>query len=368
MAAAPAPATAPIRRLRNRATSEQRSFDVHLANNTPLSVGRPPNAPAPLPHNAVPTAGWAGMGACNDRANHNLAPANDCSDAINNQYGAALAAVGGGLPNPVSNGNDPRRCPRGPPAFGHHAAGFTVCMFCAIDTRNQPWSTQIEADVSALPQDLPAPAAVAGRARQNLLAAPIYSSFLTHLCSICERDELILLRDRLNGFIPWHLSLFINRTEGHPFGPYPYVTCTCLEYWARDTDLNTEVGIQHRQVEACDKHDEMLIMRAQNDKWLRETRRHPNNPTVVTRASRQLIRGRGTRGVYRACRCGRELRYHANQDFQVYMCLGCEGVVHNVAPVQAMAGPNQPNATTRRSTRRFLERDDIKLRRRRVGE
>lgn len=79
-----------------------------------------------------------------------------------------------------------------------------------------------------------------------------------------------------------------------------------------------------------ERHYELLIVRQQNDKWLREIGRDKTG-RLVRRVHPNRTKGRATKGIFRACRCGAEINFTARRrrtGVQVLMCLGCEGVVH----------------------------------------
>lgn len=68
-------------------------------------------------------------------------------------------------------------------------------------------------------------------------------------------------------------------------------------------------------------------------------------------ASGPLMARRVRNGQYRACRCGMEIKYDTKRPVpEVYMCLGCEGVLHvgAYAGVGALAGVAAVPAAVRR--------------------
>ena len=265
---------------------------------------------------------------------------------------------------PVPPALPQRTCP-GAPGQTNHAGVYTVCHYCIADIRNQTWSTAIRDDVITIPGRLPQSGV--GQPAQPLAVGPgaptAYTRFLTHLCGKCENDEIFLLRERVRN-APTATPATL-QTEGRGIGVvWPFVTCTCLNEWASGTDWNSDLCIRCRQDQACTKHNELLIMRQQNDKWLREIGRRSLTTRVVRfneniKADRDRMQNRRTRGAYRACRCGDEVKYQARLHPLVYMCLGCEGVVH----VLTSATLDGEDRGTRRYNSRSSANADMRLRR-----
>lgn len=347
--------------LNANATAAGLAFDVPLANNTRLLVGRPPTFQAQNPHNAPPPAPFTAppYPNCNDKPHHLNPPGtNPCLSAAN-PLGVLPAA---GFVFPVEAGNDLRNCAIAGPL---HGAGFQVCRHCLHDIRNQPWSQMIFNDVAAPAGDLP-PVAVVPQPLTAPAGAPVWKRFLTHLCLSCERQELLLLRDRADGPAVPLPDVTRTRRGYTEADQWPYVTCICLERWHEHTDQTNgpeEVCIRHRHRRSCERHDEQLIMRNQNDKWLRETKKDVNNPQGIIRLHLnrpghiRIMAARRNKGYYRACRCGAEPK--TRSPALVWMCLGCEGVVHATPPpapglpftLPAVGRHGWPCMTTRRTTR-----------------
>lgn len=394
--AAPAPANPQIAGLLATANGLGLEFDVAHANNTQATPGGPASA-APLiansPHNApppIPIAGPAGfvpialLPPCNDRAHHSTTGATPPCLGPNNLR--PVIGPGAVLPFPIQQfGPDLRTCAIGGPL---HPGGYVVCLHCIRDIRSQAWSQAILVDVSAEPPDLPPPIprpqpmTPIAAAAHAAAGAPLWTTFMTHLCLSCEREEILLLFQRTLGPAPPARTLPTRRPNRRP---WPFTTCTCLEIWHEHVDPafpGQEVCIRHRYQNACEKHDELLIIRNQNDKWLRETARDRNNPNRIIRlrrnniGHRNIMNGRANRSSFRACRCGAEPRTGVPQ---VWMCLGCEGVIHNVpvaappppgglpppaAPLPAFVlPPGFPTVRTRRTQRTILTANPFPLRR-----
>lgn len=88
--------------------------------------------------------------------------------------------------------------------------------------------------------------------------------------------------------------------------------------------------------------DERLIMRQQNDLWLRT--KSVNSQGRIVDASRRRIAKRQASGAFRMCRCGQEIESRGRgarawTPPEVYMCLGCEGVTHVGPYVNTGANP-----------------------------
>lgn len=359
--AAPAPATVLVASLANAAATAQPQlhFDVALANNTQLTVGRPGPPPAApnhctIAHNAPPPAPGPGgfippppFPPCSDRAHH-LTTANT-GPCLSTIFNPGLAAFpGAGLSFPVQAGTDVRLCAIPGPL---HLPPYAVCLHCVRNIRRQRWSRAIWRDITVPPADLPRP--MPTPQPMTLAAAPpgfaVWTKFMTHLCESCEREEMLILYQRAanpaapNDAVP-------TRRGYSACQQWPYVTCTCLQIWHEDTDPSFpgngfEVCIRHRHRRACERHDKLLIIRNQNDKWLRETAKDRNNPNRIIRLRHNnighlnIMNGRANRGSFRACRCGAEPRTGLPR---VWMCLGCEGVIHNVVIPPVPPGPGPP--------------------------
>lgn len=382
--AAPAPATGLIAGLAATAAAAALDFDIALANNTQLTEGRPLPPPAPAtqanrPHNAPPPAPIAGIGpmplafypACTDRVHHRITAATGACLSPQNLGPVAV------LRFPVQLGADVRTCAIVDPL---HPGGFLVCVHCLQDTHRQRWSRAIYRDVTVLPANLP-PAAPTPQPLTFATAPPgiaVWKKFMTHLCLSCEREEMLLLASRTVALPRAPATVLPTRRGYNVNEEWPYVTCTCLSAWHDHADFAApgwEVCIRHRQRMACEQHDERLIIRNQNDKWLRESAKDPNNPRRIIRlrhnniAHWNIMNARAASGTYRACRCGAEPRQGVPQ---VWMCLGCEGVIHN-APVPAagifapfMLPPGFPTVRTRRTQRTLRSISNFPLRRARA--
>lgn len=180
-----------------------------------------------------------------------------------------------------------------------------------------------------------------------------WRGFLTHLCRRCESMELVLLQARLAGTAPQAIETVRNQTDAHTHD-WPFVTCTCIDAWGRECDPVFDLCIRHRYQEACETHEDLLIVRQQNDDWLRKIgmvngRLRMLDPAVATQ--RHKMERRVARGTPRACRCGMdidEFQPVGNHVPRVFLCLGCEGVVHNVLRPNVPVFPaNARNAWTR---------------------
>lgn len=383
--AAPVPATPLIAWLQAVATANGKSFDVALANQSPdmATRGGPPNPPAPLayPPPQGPPAFPPPPGplpACSDRQHHNAAGPG-ASPCLSLMY------------NPQPHNAWPTRIIPTEVTCQHigqvrglwHGHQYNVCRNCLNNIWRQPWAIAIWADVIREP---PAIARGNPRVPQPLIAppgaaGPAWTRFMTRMCPECENFEMKVLQDNWNGMpgtMPAGAMIMTQRGESQS-GPgpwagfaapaylqpggdcWPFVTCTCLQKWHENCTMASDVCIRHRHREACAKHEELLIIRAQNDQWLRELTRQNGQ---ARKATPTATGNRARDGIYRACRCGRDIKRRNRP--RVYQCLGCEGVIHLDVPVPlpntAMPLPRGlPNAVTRHHTQD--EPEDWRLRR-----
>lgn len=330
-----------------------RSFNLLLANRSPDAVGRPPAAAAALLYTAPgpaplgPPAPVVILPICHDRFNHSIGPAaGPCLSVAHNPVPAIVSQRPSVLPVATTE----VQCHHiGRIANIFHGVGFTVCRNCLNDIWAQPWAVEIRANVTRAPPALPAaPGGPQHPAVQHLTAhdaaqaggGNVYRDFMTRMCKRCEDEEIRILVGLLNG-LPTGMTVipggaFVTTKRSNlPTDRWPYVTCTCLEKYHENCTVNTDVCIQHRHREACAKHDELLIIRAQNDDWLRNLMR--NRHGQVQQASGPARAGRIRSGLYRACRCGHDPSRTATP--RVYQCLGCEGVIHMVVPPAPGGGP-----------------------------
>ena len=193
-------------------------------------------------------------------------------------------------------------------------------MMCIEQQEDQAWYRTIQDDVRTAPT---IPLAI----NQNIATL---RQFLTPLCRTCEIKERLLLDRRLPGAVnpappPQGRGVAMGQVR-----PFPHTTCTCLFDLIQDVAPARTYCVRDRYRMATSAHNRLLTIRQQNDQWLRETARDPNNPTRLIRLSDKKIRARERRGVFRGCRCGAEIekgtRRHPRVP-EVGMCLGCEGVV-----------------------------------------
>ncbi|TKA67266.1 hypothetical protein B0A55_09418 [Friedmanniomyces simplex] len=214
----------------------------------------------------------------------------------------------------------------------------------ALANQRQPFFTDIKFDVLTPPG---LPIASGGPVTQQELqdvaatatapAVPAWRRFLTFLCQSFQFEEQALLqarRTRITNLllIPGNLPNW--QFFRPPPNGFPESTCTCLAWL--EGPLNMVYCIDCRQHRACTRHDSRLMVRQQNDAWLRRIDRGPNG---LKFAHKNKINGRRNRGVFRACRCGAEVLFNGHWSPQVFLCMGCEGVFHlahyagtNVAP------------------------------------
>lgn len=359
--------------LRNTAWAQGLHFDVALANNSPGTAGRPPAAAAPNPHTAphyhIPRPM---LPDCDDYPHH--------QPTLNPCYSVMHGGVIGLAPTPAVhwpasiNLPDPifrqYQCFHTVNVAGiNHGPGFWICVICLNDQWSQPWSVGIFANVTAAPPALPRQPVAPGTVQPQYLTAAQAAAagapganatcdFMTRLCGTCETQEILLLKRRhdapLAGALPPnHFPGMHTRTRrgGAAHQEWPYVTCTCLEVWHEHCNAGVNVCVQHRHRLACEKHDELLIMRAQNDNWLRKIERVPGGG--IRACSAAVTRQRARLGTFRACRCGARItRLRGARVPRVYQCLGCEGVIHvttrpPAVPRRLPLPPGVPNLSTR---------------------
>lgn len=368
----PVPARPMIAWLHAIAVGANRHFDIALANDTPTSEDGPPTQPDTVGYHNRP--GWAPAGPfpqCDDRPYHHppAAPAlpDHCFQAVYdttvNEWPTRLDAV-----TPQIN------CQHIGMVRGlMHAQPYMVCRNCLNNIWRQTWAIAIWNEVTQTPVTNPAPPQPVTITEAGPGGNP-YRQFMTLLCRACEVQEIKRLQTNWNtmiagggnppfgivvvtargpslaGLMPFAAGGFVHAAPGGA-DSWPHVTCKCLEKWHESCGNGSDVCIRHRQREACVKHDELLIVRAQNDKWLRETEAVPHQPGQIRKARPATIRSRARRGIFRACRCGREPTM-GGRPVRVYQCLGCEGVIHwsmarppGIMPMQLPAG--LPNADTR---------------------
>lgn len=271
--AAPAPANPRIARVQARELAAGREFDVGLANRAPRPVGGAPappsvnawNGPAPMmtPQNVAPANGQA---YCNDRRFHhgppNVVPpgANLCSSLFN--------------PTPLPLLAPPHRYRRRNCVHTSHAAAFDICTYCIDHTATQPWFQAITNEVNVR----------ASRPTANQ-QQPInhWRRFLTYLCDECELHEKRVWREaHTTGNLPVNAHLMTGPQRNNA----PLNTCICTWRLTRPTSavnqgLNDDLCLRHRHQGATTKHYENLIIRQQNDQWLREIGWDPHSGRLV---------------------------------------------------------------------------------------
>ena len=343
----PLGANTTILRLQATAVTAGLYFDLNTAtHHTPLAAGGLPGNPAaqipwtgpPVRSDALP----AMHGYCPDRPHHSNASvpavAHPCSSHLN--------------PVPRDPFNIPYYSDRLECALTlpFHNNMHDMCRYCFDNIAAQPWYTQIEQDVNTLPPPLPqAP---------NAQQLATWARFLTHLCHNCEIMEQRILNDRRNDPAaranpPVEAAKVVGHTD-----QWPETTCTCLAMLCLP-DGDERLCIRHRHRISTNKHYELLIMRAQNDQWLRGIGRK-TTAGLLEFVSTQKKNGRAQRGVYRACRCGVEITVNPAKAPEVFLCLGCEGVVHvgDMARGNPLPAEYVPSVRTRQSTNQ-----DYRLRR-----
>ncbi|GAB1731473.1 hypothetical protein NU195Hw_Modified_320t1 [Hortaea werneckii] len=165
-----------------------------------------------------------------------------------------------------------------------------------------------------------------------------YTRFLTPLCKRCEVFEKQVYWERMvgdvrPGMVPGVDEPMLRRD---PEG-WPHNTCTC--WGGLEGPSGLWACMECRHLRAMELHDERLIMRQQNDYWLREKR--VTRDGRIQQAPPQQRTKRERVGAFRICRCGKEI-IRKNRGYtppDVYMCLGCEGVRHVGAYVFTQARP-----------------------------
>lgn len=113
--------------------------------------------------------------------------------------------------------------------------------------------------------------------------------------------------------------------------------------------------MQHRHRQATGKHCKLLITRHQNDQWLRHIGRDRTTGRPIRHVGARRMNGRQRSGIFRACRCGADITFRANKQPQVFLCMGCEGIVHTqvrpfVGPAGALGMPQEGMSTRLRSS------------------
>lgn len=260
---------------------------------TPAAPGHPPNPPAGPP--------------CSDRGIcdpfNSQGPGHFCASATH----PVPPLIG---PPALMRNN----CMGGirPAGLEHHPPGapYTVCLLCEDHAATQPWYLSIMQDV--VPRPIITPAALPPP--QPIIGPNAYTLFRTPLCRLCEDHEMTVLQARTLGNAFGMTQAEINRRHD-----YLRSTCDCL-YWV----MNVHLCIRDLHDQACKQHDERLMLRQQNDQWLREVIRRPDG--TIRKAHPTQIRARARRGRFRACRCGLDIpRVYRPR---VLLCMGCEGVFH----------------------------------------
>lgn len=294
------------------------------------------HAPSTTPYGAGLTAAvvfvappQAALGSCMDRIICDplvgALPLNACTSAVN-----PVPPPRAALPPLVT-------CTRGrdirPAGHKHHpAAGYMICQHCQDHAFDQQWAVDIRIDTEGVP--IPLPGTLAPPPVPPLLPPPqnlgVTTQFLTHLCVDCENFEEHILHQRQTGM---HFGL--SPAERQQRRNYPYTTCKCGILVQPNHGGN--LCIRDRHDTASKQHDDDLIVRQQNDVWLRFiTRQLGQPPGAVAAAHMTLVNGRAHRGIYRACRCGAEIKFFLGYVPRVYMCMGCEGVVHHNQAVRVV--------------------------------
>lgn len=287
-----------------------------------------------------------------------------------------------GVPNnpfPCAGFNNPRPRQAAPPGRGtasnwwelkhcadrwhapYHAGGYTLCRYCMNHTEQQPWWRSIYDDVTLMPPPLPGPGvAPVPQPIQATAANPVpWTRFFTYLCRDCEFHEQNLLAERLEEDVK-ERDVPNSHLMRRGLDGFPENTCTCLGLL--EGPRSTNLCIRCRYPKATDRHDRLLMIRQQNDQWLRRSGR--NNVGKLVKVHGNRTNARANRGVYRACRCGKELGTPGRPAPQVLMCMGCEGVAHLAtagisAAIRAAIAANNPvptfgpTAQTRRAVGSF---------------
>ena len=350
---------------------------ANLAPRIPAAEGGPPLlgrivawAPAAAP---IPTA--LPEPACDDRP---VPPGGHADCAGNNNP----PPVGHVWPPPMVGRNPAvgkRICAVNDGLFHAGNLAYEICDWCLVHIRNQPWHSRIPRDVESIFNMLPALPAP-GILPRLPMAQPqnTYTGFLSYLCRACEVYEIDLAQQNqiLMHQNPPGAAAPNNFMQGNMMG-WPENTCECLFKWNEFSDAppvpfavpqSQEMCFQHRHLRACEEHNLRLVYRQQNDIWLRETARHPENPKKLirlyrsNRSHRAIMDARARRGTFRACRCGNDVYLNPNRPPEVFMCLGCEGVVHTAAVNAVLPDAEIPNAKIRRAR----TRNNMRLRRARA--
>jgi hypothetical protein len=378
----PAPSIAALK-TRDSAIA-QRWFSVALANATATTFRAPGAGPPDHLNNPgtypATVAGWrtgAPVGYavhCDDRPFHNthlVSVAEDCSS----QWNCPVV-----LPTGRTAATYKRRsCPN---RSAPHGEGYLQCQYCRDHTTTEPWFTHIANRIDEIPQVVASPIAVSmglAHPRQELLNPPAGTNqstvWFTRLCTDCETDEQLVLDYRFErGITPAELELpnwrlmrehrvFAGPPQSVQVG-WPYTTCICHSK-LDGGPAGRMYCMRCTHDRACDDHDDRLVIRAQNDQWLRRIVRRRDGRIVAASAAQQ--QRRVDRGAIRACRCGKEVLWrdpleasnirakgeearHVRAGFgtaandpatmgavnaarmsdpeEVLLCLGCEGVRH----------------------------------------
>lgn len=125
---------------------------------------------------------------------------------------------------------------------------------------------------------------------------------------------------------------------------------------------SADLCLRHRHQLATTRHYENLIIRQQNDQWLRKIRRKDGR--VIRNVGRRKIRARERSGIFRACRCGEVVKFRGNQIADIFLCLGCEGIVHLLQnPLPPNTIGQRPLLHDKRQTLRSVRPLNNKLRR-----
>lgn len=308
--------------------------------------------------------------------NANMAHAGNCRDRPHHQ-----APGGGNNAHPCSSTHNPTPKPALPPrllgrAYDYfirrkcadrltsgHGAGFTICRYCIDHTKQQPWYTSIFADVTTPPPPIPGrgvpPAAPPPQPIEATPATPAWTCFLTYLCRECEIVEQVLLEYRREQDIT-DRDVPNGKLMRRPPNGFPENSCTCLGILEGKRGMNYCIRCCYAR--APPAHDRLLMVRQQNDEWLRRIGRSATGQ-FLTSVHGNTRRSREQRGVYRACRCGKEVDSVKGRVPEVLLCMGCEGVVHVAPGVQDGAEPPifvanmAPTALTRRMERSYRLRE-----------
>lgn len=150
---------------------------------------------------------------------------------------------------------------------------------------------------------------------------------------------------------------------------YPFISFSCTWELYNPT-VHLDVGfpqdycIRHRYERVMRRHAQSLVLRQQNDQWLREIGTDSSTGRLVRNVGRRRMRTRERSGIHRACRCGAEIKFNRNRNARVFMCLGCEGIVHVPGPQDPWPGVGTtPWSDHRLGSLRRTARRDMRLRR-----